>query len=147
MFCRCLTCTSFIKPESTSFTFFQIIVRTIDGTLFLAKEDYVDYHYNLLILKVKSTIELKVVDLRCRQADVVEGMNVIALGRAFHTCLLFDTTGELYLEYPNFGCEELLRSTCGFSKVFSLFLFYLVYENIRGKCVICFTLPTHLVIT
>lgn len=101
-----------------------------DGTLFLAKEDYVDYHHNLLTLKVKSTLEPKVVDLRSRQADIVDGMNVIALGRSFDSCLLFDKTGELYLEYPNFGCEELLRSTCGFSEVFSLFLFCLMYESI-----------------
>lgn len=130
MFCPYSSYTSFIKINLTSFTFFQIIVRMADGTLFLATEDYVDYHHNLLTLKVKSTIELKFVDLRCRQADIVDGMNVIALSRAFDTCLLFDTTGELYLEYPNFGCEELLRSTCGFSKVFCLFLFCLMYESI-----------------
>ncbi|KAL1807224.1 hypothetical protein ACET3Z_030292 [Daucus carota] len=96
---------------------FHLIVRTADGTLFLAREDYVDYHHNLLTLKIKSTIELKVVDLRCRQAEYVERMSVIALGRAFQTCLPSDYVGELSLAYPNFGCDELLMSTCKFSEI------------------------------
>lgn len=97
----------------------------VDGTLFLAKEDYVDYYHNLLTLRVKSTLELKVLDLRPRQADIVEGMNVIALGRDFDTRLLLDYSGKLNLEYPYYGCDELLRSTCSASAVFSSFNFLL----------------------
>ncbi|XP_017223398.1 putative protease Do-like 14 isoform X1 [Daucus carota subsp. sativus] len=104
------------SPKDTSLEF-HLIVRTADGTLFLAREDYVDYHYNLLTLKIKSTIELKVVDLRCRQAEYVERMSVIALGRAFQTCLPFDYVGELSLASPNYGCDELLMSTCKFSEI------------------------------
>ncbi|XP_017223395.1 putative protease Do-like 14 isoform X1 [Daucus carota subsp. sativus] len=104
------------SPKDTSLEF-HLIVRTADGTLFLAREDYVDYHHNLLTLKIKSTIELKVVDLRCRQAEYVERMSVIALGRDFQTCLPFDYVGELSLAFPNYGCDELLMSTCRFSEI------------------------------
>ncbi|KAL6566158.1 hypothetical protein OROGR_001773 [Orobanche gracilis] len=90
---------------------FHLIVRMEDGTLHLAREDHVDYYNNLLTLKLKSRIELKVVDLRC-QGDIVERTSVIALGRSFCTHVLCDFPGELYKQYPYFGCEELLRSTC-----------------------------------
>lgn len=89
----------------------------VDGTLLLAKEDRVDYYYNLLTLKVKSTFERSALDLESRQADIVEGMDVIALGRSFNDYSLCEYSGELYLEYPNFGCNELLTSTCRTSEV------------------------------
>lgn len=97
-------------------------MRIADGTLLLAKEDHVDFHHNLLILKVKSKVELEVVDLRSRQADIVDGMEVISLGRSFYTLALYDSIGKLYEEHPNFGCEDLLRSSCGIREVFTLFL-------------------------
>lgn len=105
----------------TSVTFFQLIVRMTDGTLLLAKEDYVDYYHNVLTLKVKSTVELKVYDLRSKQAEIVKGMNVIALGRNFDTYSLVDNNGNLNQEYPSFGCDELLRSSCA-TAVISFFL-------------------------
>ncbi|XP_057520535.1 putative protease Do-like 14 [Amaranthus tricolor] len=92
-----------------------IIVRLADGTLLLGKEDYVDYHHNLLTLRVKSTMEIKAVDLRSKQVDwddLVDGMKVTTLGRMFPFCSLFDHGGELLLQYPYFGCGELLRSSC-----------------------------------
>lgn len=100
-----------LSPKDSSLEF-HIIVRTVDGTMLLAKEDRVDYYYNLLTLKVKSTVELSVVDLKSRQADIVEGMDVIALGRSFNNYYMCQYTGELYLAYPYFGCDELLTSTC-----------------------------------
>lgn len=93
----------------------HIIIRLADGTLLLGKEDYVDYYHNLLTLKVKSTTELNFVDLRSKEAvceDLVDGMTVISLARMFPLCSLSDYAGELCLEYPYFGCQELLRSTC-----------------------------------
>ncbi|XP_074369648.1 putative protease Do-like 14 isoform X1 [Apium graveolens] len=107
-----LTSAKILWKEKDSTLEFSIIVRMTDGTLLLAKEDYVDYYHNVLTLKVKSTIESKVFDLRSSQAEIVEGMNVIALGRNFDTCALVDNNGDLNLEYPNFGCGELLKSTC-----------------------------------
>ncbi|KAK1380444.1 hypothetical protein POM88_027188 [Heracleum sosnowskyi] len=101
-----------LTPKISDFFEFHIIVRMVDGTLLLAKEDRVDYYYNLLTLKVKSTVELSVVDLKSRQADIVDGMHVIALGRSFYDYALCDYSGKLYLEYPKFGCNELLTSTC-----------------------------------
>ncbi|KAK1381398.1 hypothetical protein POM88_028142 [Heracleum sosnowskyi] len=107
-----LTSAKLLWNEKDSALEFQLIVRTKDGTLLLAKEDYVDYYYNLLTLKVKSTVELNVVDLRSKEADIVDGMNVIAMGRDFDTCSLLDFSGKLYLENPHCGCDEILRSTC-----------------------------------
>ncbi|KAK1381428.1 hypothetical protein POM88_028172 [Heracleum sosnowskyi] len=59
---------------------FHLIVRMADGTLLLAKEEHVDYSYNILTLKVKPIVEPEVVDLRSRQVDIVDGMKVISLG-------------------------------------------------------------------
>ncbi|KAK1381400.1 hypothetical protein POM88_028144 [Heracleum sosnowskyi] len=106
-----LTSAKLLWNEKDSPLEFHLIVRMLDGTLLLAKEDYVDYYHNLLTLKVNSTVELKVLDLRSRQADIVEGMNVIALGRNFDTRSLLDFSGKIYLEYPHCGCDEILRST------------------------------------
>ncbi|CAO2831515.1 unnamed protein product [Amaranthus hypochondriacus] len=92
-----------------------IIVRLADGTLLLGKEDYVDYFHNFLTLRVKSTREIKVVDLRSKQIDwdaLINGMKVTTLGRMFPFCSLFDHDGDLHLQYPYFGCGELLRSSC-----------------------------------
>lgn len=108
-----------------------------DGTLLLAKEDRVDYYYKLLTRKVKSTTELNVVDLRSRQADIVEGMNVIALGRLFFTYSLCDYTGELYLKYPYFGCNELLTSTCRTSEVFLDSYYFMIVVRYVHLCIIC----------
>ncbi|CAO2831521.1 unnamed protein product [Amaranthus hypochondriacus] len=92
-----------------------IIVRLTDGTLLLGKEDYVDYYHNLLTLRVKSTMEIKAVDLRSKQVDwddLVDGMKVTTLGRMFPYCSLIDRGGDLLLQYPYFGCGELLMSSC-----------------------------------
>uniref|UniRef100_A0A803MHW6 PDZ domain-containing protein n=1 Tax=Chenopodium quinoa TaxID=63459 RepID=A0A803MHW6_CHEQI len=100
-----------------------IIVRLADGTLLLGKEDYVDYYHNLLTLRVKSTMKIKAVDLRSKQVDwddLVDGMKVTALGRMFPFCSLFDHGGDLHLQYPYFGCGELLSSSCD------------VYQGIEG---------------
>ena len=72
-------------------------------------------------------MEIKAVDLKSKQVDwddLVDGMKVTTLGRMFPFCSLFDHGGELLLQYPYFGCGELLRSSCHVHPVFSLlFLF------------------------
>lgn len=125
-----------LTPKNSNLEF-HIIVRMADGTLLLAKEDRVDYYYKLLTRKVKSTTELNVVDLRSRQADIVEGMNVIALGRLFFTYSLCDYTGELYLKYPYFGCNELLTSTCRTSEVFLDSYYFMIVVRYVHLCIIC----------
>lgn len=119
----------------TSVTSFQLIVRLTDGTLLLAKEDYVDYYHNLLTLKVNSTVELKVLDLRSKQADIVEGMNVTALGRNFDTLSLLDFSGKLYLEFPHCGCNEILRSTLRTTVVFYFFHFSYIEKDMWSELV------------
>lgn len=42
---------------------------------------------------------------------------VVALGRSFHGYSFLDYVGELDLEYPSFGCDELVRSSCYASQV------------------------------
>ncbi|KAK1381432.1 hypothetical protein POM88_028176 [Heracleum sosnowskyi] len=96
---------------------FHLIVRMADGTLLLAKEEHVDYYYNILTLKVKPIVEPEVVDLRSRQVDVVDGMKVISLGRSFFTSTLYDSSGKLYDYPPYFGCCELLTSDCGIPEI------------------------------
>lgn len=68
-------------------------------------------------------VEPEVVDLRSRQANIVDAMHVISLGRSFYTHSLYDFHGNLYPRMsPKFGCDELLRSTCYTFQVFFLFL-------------------------
>lgn len=128
----------FCTLEIISKTLFQLIVRIADGTLLLGKEDHVDFYHNLLTLKVKSKVELEVIDLRSRQAGIVDGMEVISLGRSFFTSTLYDSIGKLYEERPNFGCDELLSSSCGIREVFTLFLFSIVGKVMWNKIFISF---------
>lgn len=108
--------------EITSFifAFFQLIVRMADGSLLLAKEEYIDYSYNLLTIKVKPLVEPEVVDLISGQ-DLVDGMKVISLGRSFFTSAFYASVGKLYEYPPSFGCSELLTTDCGIPEVISLF--------------------------
>lgn len=103
------------NPEDSDFEF-HIIVRMADGTLLLAREEHVDYYHNLLTLKVSSSVEVEVVDLRCRQADIVDGMKVTSLGRDINNSVLLDVTGELSEARSRFGCDELLSSSCVISE-------------------------------
>ncbi|KAK1381426.1 hypothetical protein POM88_028170 [Heracleum sosnowskyi] len=96
---------------------FHLIVRMADGTLLLAKEEHVDYYYNLLTLKVKPIVEPEVVDLRSRQTDAVDGMKVISLARSFFTSTLYDSSGKLNECLPYFGCCELLTADCGIREI------------------------------
>ncbi|KAK1385411.1 hypothetical protein POM88_023146 [Heracleum sosnowskyi] len=96
---------------------FHLIIRMADGTLLLAKEEHVDYYYNLLTLKVKPIVEPEVVDLRSRQTDVVDGMKVISLARSFFTSTLYDSSGNLNECLPYFGCCELLTADCGIPEI------------------------------
>ena len=97
--------------------FIQLIVRMADGTLLLAKEDHVDYYYNLLTLKVKPVVEPEVVDLRSRQAGVVDGMKVISFGRSLLTSTLYGDRGKLFEYPPSFGCYELSATDCGIREI------------------------------
>ncbi|WOG95716.1 hypothetical protein DCAR_0415043 [Daucus carota subsp. sativus] len=96
---------------------FHLIVRMADGTLLLAKEDHVDYYYNLLTLKVKPVVEPEVVDLRSRQAGVVDGMKVISFGRSLLTSTLYGDRGKLFEYPPSFGCYELSATDCGIREI------------------------------
>nr|XP_017253191.1 PREDICTED: uncharacterized protein LOC108223434 isoform X2 [Daucus carota subsp. sativus] len=96
---------------------FHLIVRMADGTLLLAKEDHVDYYYNLLTLKVKPVVEPEVVDLRSRQAGIVDGMNVISFGRSLLTFTLYGDRGKLSEYPPSFGCYELSATNCGIPEI------------------------------
>ncbi|WOH02566.1 hypothetical protein DCAR_0521955 [Daucus carota subsp. sativus] len=104
------------KPKDPEFKF-HLIIRMGDGTVLFGKEDQVDFYHNLLTLKVKSKVELEVLDLRSRQAQIVHGMEVISLGRSFYSSCLYDSFGNLYEEHPNFGCDELLKSSCGIREI------------------------------
>ncbi|KAK1381473.1 hypothetical protein POM88_028217 [Heracleum sosnowskyi] len=112
-----LTCAKVLFNPKVSEHEFHLVVRIADGTLLLGKEDHVDFYHNLLTLKVKSKVELEAVDLRSRQANIVDGMEVISLGRSLYTSTLYDSIGKLYMERPNFGCDELLRSSCGIREI------------------------------
>ncbi|KAL1807243.1 hypothetical protein ACET3Z_030311 [Daucus carota] len=96
---------------------FHLIVRMCDGTLLLAKEEYADFYNNILIVKVKSQVELKALDLTNstdagweRSADAVK--NVAVVGRSFFSYAFQDSVGELDGEYGSFGCHKLLRTSC-----------------------------------
>lgn len=104
------------KPKDPEFKF-HLIIRMGDGTVLFGKEDQVDFYHNLLTLKVKSKVELEVLDLRSRQAQIVHGMEVISLGRSFYSSSLYDSFGNLYEEHPNLGCDELLKSSCGIREI------------------------------
>ncbi|KAK1381579.1 hypothetical protein POM88_028323 [Heracleum sosnowskyi] len=129
----------------------HLIVRLGDGTLLLAAEDYVDLYHNLIILKVKSDVEVKVVDLMAKQEDIVGGMNVCALGRSFYTSSLIDSPGKLHLEDPLFGCDELLRSTCNISMICEggpliSDAGFVVGMNFFGNCVCSHLLPAPIIL-
>lgn len=96
---------------------FHIIVRMADGTLFLAREHHVDYYLNVVTLKIHSNVEVEAVNLL--NTEVVEEMDVYAVGRFFcpHSLCDFSTPGKLYFDQPCFGCNELLKSTCRAYKV------------------------------
>lgn len=138
------------RPKNSGFET-HLIVRLGDGTLLLATEDYVDFYHSLLTLKVQSATELKVVDLTAKQADIVDGMNVCALGRSFYTCSLIDSPRELHLEDPLFGCDDLLRSTCSASGICEggpliSDAGFVVGMNFIGKCVCAHLLPTPIIL-
>lgn len=126
--------------------FFQLIVRMADGTLLLAKEDHVDYYYNLLTLKVKPIVEPEVVDLRSRQAGVVDGMEVISLGRCFLASTLYHSRGKLSEYPPYFGCCELSKTDCGIPEVISLFLLSHLGKLLLSKIVISSSITCNLII-
>lgn len=88
-----------------------------------------NFYHNLITLKVKSAIELKAVDLAAKQADIVGGMNVCALGRSFYSLSLTNSPGELHLQNPLFGCDDLLRSTCSVSVVLFLLILSLSIQS------------------
>ncbi|KAL8106272.1 hypothetical protein AgCh_029891 [Apium graveolens] len=81
-----LTSAKLLWNEKDSTFEFSRIVRMTDGTLLLAKEDYVDYYHNVLTMKVKSTVEQKsvvwpwfrisVVDLDQLSYQVWEKLNI-----------------------------------------------------------------------
>uniref|UniRef100_A0A164XCM1 PDZ domain-containing protein n=1 Tax=Daucus carota subsp. sativus TaxID=79200 RepID=A0A164XCM1_DAUCS len=103
------------NPKDSEFEF-HLIVRMADGTLLLAKEEYVDYSYNLLSIKVKPMVEPKVVDLISGQ-DLVDGMKVISLSRSFFTTAFYSSVGKLCEYPPSFGCSELLTTDCGIPEI------------------------------
>ncbi|KAK1381576.1 hypothetical protein POM88_028320 [Heracleum sosnowskyi] len=138
------------SPKSSGFDL-HMIVRLGDGTLLLATKDNVDYYHNLITLKVKSAIELKVVDLAAKKADIVGGMDVCALGRSFYTCTLTNSPGELHLQNPLFGCDDLLRSTCSVSVICEggpliSDVGFVVGMNFFGNCVCHHLLPTPIIL-
>lgn len=95
---------------------FQIVVRLANGNILLAEEHYVDYYLNIVTLKVKSDVKLKPVEQYPYSLETVEG-DVVALARDFYTCKLVTCSGLIRMEYPYFGCENLVSSTCSGGKV------------------------------
>lgn len=93
------------------FLIFRLLYRLANGKFLLAEEDYVDYYNNIVTLKVKSDDTLKPVECCLSPIETVEGV-VIALGREFYTCKLSKSNGLIRKDYPYFGCELLVSSTC-----------------------------------
>jgi hypothetical protein len=66
--------------------------------------------------KVKSDAKLRPLDIYS-PLENLEGVEVVALERDFYTCKLSESCGLLRGDYPYFGCEQLLSSTCSSGQV------------------------------
>lgn len=93
-------------------------MRLPDGDILLAEEDYVDFCHNIITLKVTSDVkQLKPVDLDLPSPEMEEGIEVVSLSRDFNSCSLLEGSGIIHVDYPYFGCEQLVSSTCYGSEV------------------------------
>ncbi|KAK2377572.1 putative protease Do [Trifolium repens] len=90
---------------------YYIIVRLANGKMLLAEEDYVDYYHNIVTFKVNSDAKLRPLNLS-PPLPIQQDIEVVALARNFCTCKLSESCGLLRGDYPYFGCEQLLSSTC-----------------------------------
>lgn len=108
---------------------FQIVVRLPNGKILLAEEQYVDFYHNIMTLEVTSDAKLKPVDVyeQLHSPEIKEGIDVVALSRDFYTCSLVESRGVVHIDYPYFGCEQLVSSTCSGSEVSIYHLVLLLY--------------------
>jgi hypothetical protein len=83
--------------------------------MLLAQEDYVDYYHNIVTFKVNSHAKLRPLNLS--PLTIQKDIEVVALARDFCTCKLSESGGLLRPDYPYFGCEQLLSSTCSSGQV------------------------------
>ncbi|XP_074351295.1 putative protease Do-like 14 isoform X1 [Apium graveolens] len=95
---------------------YYIVVRLENGKILLAEENYVDYYHNIATFKVNSDVKLNHVKLSSPPPESLQGVGVVALRRDFHTCKLSESSGLISTEYPYFGCELLVSSTCSSSQ-------------------------------
>jgi hypothetical protein len=84
--------------------------------MLLAQEDYVDYYHNIVTFKVNSDAKLRPLNLS-PPLPIQQDIEVVALARNFCTCKLSESCGLLRGDYPYFGCEQLLSSTCSSGQV------------------------------
>jgi hypothetical protein len=84
--------------------------------MLLAQEDYVDYYHNIVTFKVNSDAKLRPLNLSS-PLTIQQDIEVVALARDFYTCKLSESCGLLRGDYPYFGCEQLLSSTCRVGQV------------------------------
>ncbi|XP_074338145.1 uncharacterized protein LOC141675509 isoform X1 [Apium graveolens] len=113
-----LTCAKLLRiPKSEDRDTYYIVVRLPDGNILLAEEDYVDFCHNIITLKVSSDAKLEPVDLDLPSPEIEEGIEVVSLSRDFHTCSLLEGSRIINIDYPYFGCEQLVSSTCSGSEV------------------------------
>jgi hypothetical protein len=91
-----------------------------DGHIFL-----VDFHYNVVVVKVAA-------DLALLEAFHLKGTThsgaVLALGRSYEGGKLMCSRGEVVNRTSIFGCSELLVSSCKISMVHNTS--YLIYSNL-----------------
>ncbi|CAM0901876.1 unnamed protein product [Alopecurus aequalis] len=70
---------------------------------------FLDFHYNVAVVKVKADLSLlEVVHLK----DTTHNGAVLALGRAYEGGNLMCSRGQVINKTSNFGCSELLVSSC-----------------------------------
>ncbi|KAK1402587.1 hypothetical protein POM88_002192 [Heracleum sosnowskyi] len=90
----------------------EIVVPLPNGKILLAEEHYVDYYHNIMTLKFSSDVQLKHVELSSSPPEELEGTQAVALRRDFYNCNLSETSGIIHKDYPYFGCDQLISSTC-----------------------------------
>ena len=104
----------------------QIEVRLPNGQCVKGTLQYCNLHYNIAVVNNMVFPDFCAANLY-HPMEIQTASEVVAVGRLFSTGRLTATRGIITDKQCNFGCNELMISTCKITKVHCSFLLWVSY--------------------